>query len=798
MAKYLSYDGLEKVWGLAKNYFPTVKTATVNGTNVSWQTNTGVSEGNVATFAVDANGLVSLTGVTASSLASSHTHALNIAEDTGTSALTLGFGKKYKLTAGGSTFIFTNPSPGNGTFQVVANSGTSGVTTPFTANGSSAIALNFINGNNTTAVVTAVSNKAPTITFNHNAGSAASVTDGTASAYALNAEYTVLTGISYTVDSYGHITGISTTRQTIKDTNTTYARNVSHSSANVTAGTIPVWNADAGSSAAAVLKDGYTVDSATLSSSETAIPTSKAVSDAISGLSGAMHFCGTTTTALTDGATTATLAGSGLNKTTGFVAGDVVIYSNKEFVWTGSAWELLGDEGSYALKTVTITGTGELGGGGAISSNQTITHNTSGATAGTYGPTQTAAVSGSNNTKINVPKITVNEYGHVTSIENIEYTSVDHTYTVGSKLLKLSDGTNTKTAIGVNENSSDRTVTFSGDSWVTPTVAGSDNAATVSFAHADPGTGSAMTTTEGTASAASAGTTYAVVTGVTISKDSKGHITGVSTTRQNVVSNSTYSLPVAKYNTLGGLKPAYTTTGAATGYTAASNTSTPALNARTTTAGKYYAVEADKDGVAFVNVPWTAANNAKLQVKGSESGATATDTGFTADASSAGVITFARSGASVASVTTSGGTVTINGVDSLKNPNSFTVGTKASSSGTATNVVTYDGSASGKAIYFSTANASTTNVKFAVDSNGFITGTVTDSGNTLNTAGSTDTSSKIFLIGATSQATSAQTYSHDTAWVGTDGCLYSNSTKVMVAGDVEAITDEEINTVCVI
>ena len=307
-----------------------------------------------------------------------------------------------------------------------------------------------------------------------------------------------------------------------------------------------------------------------------------------------------------------------------------------------------------------------------------------------------------------------------------------------------------------------------------------------------------MTTTEGTASAASAGTTYAVVTGVTISKDSKGHITGVSTTRQNVVSNSTYSLPVAKYNTLGGLKPAYTTTGAATGYTAASNTSTPALNARTTTAGKYYAVEADKDGVAFVNVPWTAANNAKLQVKGSESGATATDTGFTADASSAGVITFARSGASVASVTTSGGTVTINGVDSLKNPNSFTVGTKASSSGTATNVVTYDGSASGKAIYFSTANASTTNVKFAVDSNGFITGTVTDSGNTLNTAGSTDTSSKIFLIGATSQATSAQTYSHDTAWVGTDGCLYSNSTKVMVAGDVEAITDEEINTVCVI
>ena len=50
--------------------------------------------------------------------------------------------------------------------------------------------------------------------------------------------------------------------------------------------------------------------------------------------------------------------------------------------------------------------------------------------------------------------------------------------------------------------------------------------------------------------------------------------------------------------------------------------------------------------------------------------------------------------------------------------------------------------------------------------------------NTKNTAGSTNTSSKIFLVGATSQATNPQTYSHDTAYVGTDGCLYSNSTRV--------------------
>lgn len=52
---------------------------------------------------------------------------------------------------------------------------------------------------------------------------------------------------------------------------------------------------------------------------------------------------------------------------------------------------------------------------------------------------------------------------------------------------------------------------------------------------------------------------------------------------------------------------------------------------------------------------------------------------------------------------------------------------------------------------------------------------------TKNTAGSTNTSSKIFLIGATSQAANPQTYSHDTAYVGTDGCLYSGGTKVLTA-----------------
>lgn len=55
---------------------------------------------------------------------------------------------------------------------------------------------------------------------------------------------------------------------------------------------------------------------------------------------------------------------------------------------------------------------------------------------------------------------------------------------------------------------------------------------------------------------------------------------------------------------------------------------------------------------------------------------------------------------------------------------------------------------------------------------------------TKNTAGSSNTSSKIYLIGATSQSTSGvTTYSHDTAYVGADGYLYGGSSRCLTRGD---------------
>lgn len=66
------------------------------------------------------------------------------------------------------------------------------------------------------------------------------------------------------------------------------------------------------------------------------------------GLGSALRFKGTTTTALTDGATTNPITINSADYTA--ITGDVVIVSgtDKELVWTGSAWEELGDAGSHS------------------------------------------------------------------------------------------------------------------------------------------------------------------------------------------------------------------------------------------------------------------------------------------------------------------------------------------------------------------------------------------------------------------------------------------------------------------
>lgn len=71
------------------------------------------------------------------------------------------------------------------------------------------------------------------------------------------------------------------------------------------------------------------------------------------GLSSAMHFKGITTTTMSDGLTTAAVT---INNTSYTPSnGDVVLYSDSEFIWTGSSWESLGRDSSFKITQTAVT-----------------------------------------------------------------------------------------------------------------------------------------------------------------------------------------------------------------------------------------------------------------------------------------------------------------------------------------------------------------------------------------------------------------------------------------------------------
>lgn len=72
------------------------------------------------------------------------------------------------------------------------------------------------------------------------------------------------------------------------------------------------------------------------------------------GLDSALKFHGTSKTAITDGSQTQTVT---LSDNTQHTAenGCVLFYGNKEFVWNGSSWEELGNEGDYKVKQTAVS-----------------------------------------------------------------------------------------------------------------------------------------------------------------------------------------------------------------------------------------------------------------------------------------------------------------------------------------------------------------------------------------------------------------------------------------------------------
>jgi len=102
------------------------------------------------------------------------------------------------------------------------------------------------------------------------------------------------------------------------------------------------------------------------------------------------------------------------------------------------------------------------GNGIVINENdKSISLSDSGVTPNTYGPDQNNDVTGSDNTAILIPKITVDEYGRVTDVVNIKYISKDTTYNaVTSVAGKTGDVGLTKSDVGLDqvENKSSATI----------------------------------------------------------------------------------------------------------------------------------------------------------------------------------------------------------------------------------------------------------------------------------------------------------------------------------------------------
>lgn len=123
------------------------------------------------------------------------------------------------------------------------------------------------------------------------------------------------------------------------------------------------------------------------------------------GLSGAMRFIGSTTTAISEGSTINPITINGTSVTA--INGNVVLYNHVEFIWVGS-WEKLGDEQSYALKSIQIKSGEGLSGGGSISNDVTLSH---------YIPTSSSSTAGVANKAIST--LSIDKFGHIVSSSTI-------------------------------------------------------------------------------------------------------------------------------------------------------------------------------------------------------------------------------------------------------------------------------------------------------------------------------------------------------------------------------------------
>ena len=164
-------------------------------------------------------GAVSLTYSDVGAAASGHTHTTSIAESTGTNQITLGYGKKYSLTAGGTSYIFTMPSADDtNTWRKVQLDGTDKLgtgtsTNPLNLKAGTNVSITESSGTFTFSATDTNTDTKVTSVDNHYAPSANTDSqlsvDASSTTSATWGSTSLVTGVNLQRDAKGHVVGVT-------------------------------------------------------------------------------------------------------------------------------------------------------------------------------------------------------------------------------------------------------------------------------------------------------------------------------------------------------------------------------------------------------------------------------------------------------------------------------------------------------------------------------------------------------------------------------------------------------------